>query len=93
MEELVKGVVEVEVGVEVDVVGSSRYKEVEVDVVGRYKKVEMVMNVVMKVDVELWWCVNIPNNRRNVVNQQKQSGSFLRQRKQQLRRQQQLRVS
>ena len=65
-----KGVVEV--GVEVDVVGSSRYKEVEV---GRYKKVEMVMKVVMKVDVELWWCVNIPNNRRNVVNQQKQSGS------------------
>ena len=33
VEELVKGVVEV--GVEVDVVGSSKYKEVEVDVVGR----------------------------------------------------------
>ena len=69
VEELVKGIVEV------DVVGSSRYKEVEVDVVGRNKRVEMVMKVVMKVDVELWWCVNIPNNRRNVVNQQKQSGS------------------
>ena len=29
------------------------------------KKVEMVIKVVMKVDVELWWCVNIPNNRKS----------------------------